>query len=105
MRVLETNHSAAMLEQLEHDNLFIVQLERGGNQVWYRYNPLFAEFFSILPGSGLTKQTIKSLFEKASDWYEYHGLFDEAIETALTAKLFERAMALDREVHRDPRPE
>ena len=35
-----------------------------------------------------------TLFEKASAWYEYHGLFDDAIESALAAKLYERAMLL-----------
>jgi len=92
--VLETNHGTARLEQLDHDNLFIVQLERGGDQIWYRYNPLFAESLQYLARQQLDETDIKSLFEKASDWYEYHGLFDEAIETALTAKLFARAMTL-----------
>jgi LuxR family maltose regulon positive regulatory protein len=92
--VLETNHSAVILEQLEHDNLFLVQLEPGGGQVWYRYNLLFAESLQHLARQRLGEADIERLFEKASDWYEYHGLFDEAIETALTAKLFERAMTL-----------
>ena len=89
-----TNNSAALLEQLERDNLFIVQLERGGDQIWYRYNPLFAESIQYLARQRLDEATVKLSFEKASGWYEYHGLFDEAIETALAAKLFDRAMAL-----------
>jgi LuxR family transcriptional regulator, maltose regulon positive regulatory protein len=92
--ILETNHSAAILEQLERDNLFIVQLERGGNQIWYRYSPLFAESLQYFARGHLDEAEIKTLFEKATDWYEYHGLFDEAIETALTAKSFDRAMTL-----------
>jgi LuxR family maltose regulon positive regulatory protein len=92
--VLEINNSAAILEQLERDNLFIVQLERGGEQIWYRYNSLFAESLQHTAKQRLAETGIKSLFEKATDWYEYHGLFDEAIETALTAKLFERALGL-----------
>jgi LuxR family transcriptional regulator, maltose regulon positive regulatory protein len=92
--ILETKNNTATLEQLERDNLFIVQLERSGNQIWYRYNPLFAESLQYLAKQRLDEASIKTLFEKASEWYEYHGLFDEAIETALTAKLFERAMNL-----------
>lgn len=92
--VLETNHSAAILAQLERDNLFLVQLERGGEQTWYRYSSLFAESLQHIAKQRLAEAGIKSLFEKATDWYEYHGLFDEAIETALTAKLFERAVTL-----------
>ncbi|HET9912939.1 MAG TPA: LuxR C-terminal-related transcriptional regulator [Anaerolineales bacterium] len=92
--ILEIKQSAAILTQLERENLFIVQLERGGDQIWYRYNPLFAESLQHIAKQRLAETEIKSLFEKAVDWYEYHGLFDEAIETALAAKLFERAIAL-----------
>ena len=92
--VLETQDSAVTLEQLEHDNLFLVQLEAGAGQVWYRYNLLFAESLQHLAWQRLGEANIERLFERASDWYEYHGLFDEAIETALTARLFERAMTL-----------
>ena len=42
----------------------------------------------------LDEASFTMLFEKASEWYEYHGLFDEAIDTALSAKLFDRAMTL-----------
>jgi len=92
--IVETNHSAAILKQLERDNLFIVQLEGGGDQIWYRYNPLFAESIQYLAQQRLDEATVNSLFEKASGWYEYHGLFDEAIEIALATKLFDRAMLL-----------
>lgn len=92
--ILETKNNAAILEHLDRDNLFIVQLEQSGNQIWYRYNPLFAESLQYLAKQRLDEAEIKSLFEKASEWYEYHGLFDEAIESALAAKLFDRAMTL-----------
>lgn len=92
--ILETTNSSAILEQLDRDNLFIVQLERRGNQVWYRYNPLFAESLQYLAGQRLDEAEITRLFEKASEWYDYQGLFDEAIDTALTAKLFDRALIL-----------
>ncbi len=92
--VMEINNSASMLEQLERGNLFIVQLERGGDQIWYRYNPLFAESIQYLARQRFDEAVIRMLFEKACDWYEYHGLLDEAIENALAAKLFERAVKL-----------
>ena len=90
----DTNDSAAALERLARDNLFIVQLERGSDQTWYRYHPLFAESIQYLAKQRLDETSIQSLFEKASGWYEYHGLFDEAVETALAAKLFRRAISL-----------
>jgi LuxR family maltose regulon positive regulatory protein len=89
-----SNNSALLLEQLERDNLFLVRLEQSGHQIWYRYNPLFAESIQFLAKRRLDEKTIQSLLEKASDWYEYHGLLDDAIETALQANLFERAMTL-----------
>jgi LuxR family maltose regulon positive regulatory protein len=84
----------AMLEQLGRGNLFIVQLEHGGERTWYRYNPLFAESIQYLARQRLSDQAVKSIFEKASGWYAYHGLYEEAIETALSAKLFDRALTL-----------
>jgi len=88
------HNGAAILNQIEHDNLFIEQLEHGSNRVWYRYNSLFAESIQYLARQRLDEASIMNLFDKASDWYEYYGLLDEAIETALTAKRFERAMRL-----------
>ena len=83
-----------MLEQLERGNLFINQLERGGDRIWYRYNPLFAESIQYLARQRLGEAEITALFERASRWYEYHGLYDEAVEAALAAKLFDRAALL-----------
>ena len=88
------NNSAAILEQLEHDNLFIEQLEHNSDQIWYRYNSLFAESVQYLAKQRLDEAGVTNLFERASNWYEYHGLVDEATETALAAKLFDRAMTL-----------
>ncbi len=92
--VTEATGGAALLEQLARGNLFIVQLEQGGEQIWYRYNSLFAESIQHLARQRLSDQVVKSIFEKASVWYEHHGLYDKAIETALFPKLFNRAMAL-----------
>ncbi len=89
-----TTNSTEILERLGRDQLFIEQLEGSGGQVWYRYNPLFAESLQYLARQRLDEAGIETLFEKASRWYESHGIFDEAIETALAAKLFERVMTL-----------
>jgi LuxR family maltose regulon positive regulatory protein len=40
-RVFERTDARALLERLEHSNLFVARLEHGG---WYRVHPLFAEF-------------------------------------------------------------
>lgn len=92
--ITEANNSVAMLEQLERDNLFLVQLEEHRYQTWYRYYPLFAESIQYLARQRLGEAGVQRLFENASNWYEYHGLLDEAVETALTTKLFERTITL-----------
>jgi ATP/maltotriose-dependent transcriptional regulator MalT len=89
-----TDSSAAFLDRLERDNVFVMRLERAGNQIWYRYNPLFAESIQFLARQRWAETDIQLLFDKAGHWYEYHGFLEDAIEMALQATLFERAMPL-----------
>jgi LuxR family maltose regulon positive regulatory protein len=84
----------ALLEQLERDNLFLVRLEHGRGQAWYRYDPLFAEAVQSLARQRMGEAGVLTIFEKASAWYEYYQMLDEAIEAALEANLYERAIVL-----------
>jgi len=88
------DNSAVLLESLERNNLFLVRLDQGKGQPWYRFNPLFAESIQFLARQQMDPGVIQSLFERASEWYAYHGLLEDAIETALAAELSERAMVL-----------
>ncbi len=90
----ETNTGASTLEKLERANLFLVRLEHTGEQNRYRYNPLFAESIQALAKQRLDEGAIRAIFKKASQWYEYHGLYDDAIEGALSAKEFTQAIRL-----------
>jgi LuxR family maltose regulon positive regulatory protein len=92
--LMDIHTSAATLAELERLNLFIVRLENTGDQTWYRYAPLFAESIQFLARQRLGEELLKAVFEKACAWYEYHGLVDEAIENALAAKAYDRAMQL-----------
>ena len=83
-----------MLEQLERGHLFIVQLQDRGERVWYRYHALFAESIQHFARQRMGEADVQSIYGKASGWYEAHGLYDESIEAALTAGLYEPAMAL-----------
>ncbi len=89
-----TTGGDALLEQLARGNLFLVQLEHGGERIWYRYTPLFAESIQYLARQRLDDPAVKSVYEKGSGWYEAHGLYEEAIETALSAGLNDRAIPL-----------
>ncbi len=86
--------SAGLLEKLARESLFIVPLEKSGHQAWYRYNPLFAETIQYLARQRLDAVEITTLFEKASAWYEYHQDYENAVEAALSARLYPRVLTL-----------
>src|SRR5690242_481818 len=81
----------AMLEQLERANLFLIRLDERGE--WFRYHHLFADLLRLKlrqkqPGA------IRELQIKASQWCENNNLSDEAINYALAAQDWERALDL-----------
>ena len=81
----------AMLERLEHANLFTVPLDQ--ERHWYRYHHLFAEF---LRGRlwRMQPERVPELHSRAAKWYEEHGSTSEAIRHALAAEDFELAARL-----------
>jgi LuxR family maltose regulon positive regulatory protein len=84
----------ATLEMLERANLFIVPLDQ--ERRWYRYHQLFSDLLrrrlrQTQPG----QEPI--LHRRACKWYAKNGFADEAIEHALRAEDFERAIYLIRE--------
>jgi LuxR family maltose regulon positive regulatory protein len=78
----------AMLEHLEHLNLFLFPFEDDGR--WYRYHHLFADLLhqrldQAQPALG------HKLHRRASQWYEHNGYPAEAIRHALAAGDYEHA--------------
>jgi LuxR family maltose regulon positive regulatory protein len=86
----------AMLEQLEQANLFLVALDQ--ERHWYRYHHLFAEFLRLQLEGTQGPERIVALQRRASAWYEGQGLVEDAVQHALQARDFERAMRLIDEV-------
>jgi LuxR family transcriptional regulator, maltose regulon positive regulatory protein len=87
-----TNETAqAILEHLEHANLFLMPLDV--ERQWYRYHQLFAEVLAHR-----LRQTqharVSILHQRASAWYEQQALWPEAIHHALAAEDFARAARL-----------
>lgn len=82
---------AAMLSDLERDNLFLVPLD--SQRSWYRYHHLFAD---VLHARLLTEdpELVPRLHRRASDWYAEQGLAAEAVRHALAAEDFPRAAYL-----------
>jgi LuxR family transcriptional regulator, maltose regulon positive regulatory protein len=73
--------SAATIEYLERENLFLISLD--DQRMWYRYHHLFQ---GILRDRLLTTRSaahVKRLHRAASTWFEAHGLLEDAFEHAL----------------------
>ena len=88
------DNSQALLEQLEHKNLFIVPLDE--QRAWYRYHQLFADLLRKL----LLKQQpdrVHELHLLASQWYERHNMMTEAVRHALASENLNQAAKLLRE--------
>ena len=83
--------SHAVLEQLLNANLFLISLDDVGQ--WYRYHHLFADLLRNLQ-SALQKDKIAELHQRASDWYAQADMAGEAIEHALAAEDYGRAVDL-----------
>ncbi len=80
-----------IIEELEHANLFLVSLDN--ERRWYRYHHLFSDFLrQWLRQTNLEQEANSHL--RASIWYEENGFADEAIDHAIKAKDFERAVNL-----------
>jgi LuxR family maltose regulon positive regulatory protein len=92
--ITDRTDSALLLAQLERANLFLIPLGDDGRHAWYRYHALFAEALRAYARQRLGDRAVRAWIEKASQWYEAHGLIDEAIETALAAQDFERVAVL-----------
>jgi LuxR family maltose regulon positive regulatory protein len=89
--VTDDSNGQAILENMEHANLFISPLDENG--VWYRYHHLFAEVLRARlqqsrPG------IIRNLHRRASNWYEQNGRIAESVGHILAAQDFEEASRL-----------
>jgi LuxR family maltose regulon positive regulatory protein len=80
-----------MLEQLERSNLFLIRLDERGE--WFRYHHLFADLLRLKLKQKQPTAT-RELQIKASQWFEQNNLADEAINYALAAQDWDRALNL-----------
>jgi LuxR family transcriptional regulator, maltose regulon positive regulatory protein len=74
----------ALLARLESDNLFIAQVDRAGNETWYRLNPLFRETLLERFRSRSEGQQ-RSVHYAAWCWFRDHDQPDDAVRHALEA--------------------
>lgn len=92
--------SAALLEQIEHANLFLEALDEAGE--WYRYHALFAAAMQHEARRRLGEAEVCRLSQTASHWFEAQGLLSEAIEAALRAREDVRAASLLEQFFQSP---
>jgi LuxR family maltose regulon positive regulatory protein len=88
---IDQTDGQAMLEDLEHMNLFLIRLD--DERHWYRYHHLFSDVLNrhlerLYPG----QPTV--LHQRSSRWYEQNGSIPESIEHSLAARDKERAIEL-----------
>ena len=80
--------AGALLERAERANLFLVPLD--AERRWYRFHGLFADYLR----AQLTQDEQRELHERAAAHLERAGLEAEALEHALAAGSFDRAVRL-----------
>ncbi|MFP1154307.1 LuxR C-terminal-related transcriptional regulator [Mycobacterium sherrisii] len=74
--VLQTIGSAAVLEEIERENLFVVPMDMSRH--WYRYHQLFAELLRT-ELRRTEPELVPDLHRRAAAWFEGEGLVDEAV--------------------------
>ncbi len=87
--------SAQLLQQLEERNLFIAPLAH--RREWYRYHQLFADLLQQRLRLSVGSAGIVALRQKASAWYQQHGLAGEAMRQAQAAGDTDRMLQLIRQ--------
>ncbi|GFG49984.1 helix-turn-helix transcriptional regulator [Mycolicibacterium agri] len=80
--VLHTSGSAAVLETMEHENLFVVPLDM--SRRWYRYHQLFGELLRAELKRSRPDE-VAVLHRRAAAWFEAEGLVDEALRHLVAA--------------------
>ena len=88
-----------ILQALHRENIFVIPLDNEGN--WFRYHHLFADLLNARLRQSASAEEIAALQLCAADWYERNGFALEAVNSALAAEDFERAVELVKESTRD----
>ena len=86
-----TDNTAAIIDILERENLFVVPLDE--TRHWFRYHKLFAQVLRSRLAR-IEPEMVLTLHERASAWYQAAELAGEAIDHALTAGDVRRAVDL-----------
>ncbi len=83
--------SLSILEYLQKSNIFLISLDN--HRQWYRYHHLFAELLSTRFQT-FHPELVAGLHSRASRWFEQAGMIADAVDHALLAEDFSRALGL-----------
>lgn len=89
--VAGVSNSAAILEDIEHANLFLIPLDH--RRRWYRYHHLFG-YWLRYELEKTDPAAIPELHLRASRWHEKHDSLDSAINHAIAADAGDHAAEL-----------
>lgn len=89
--VTGVSQAQELLEKLEEENLFVTALDP--KRDWFRYHPMFAAFL-VHRLAQTQPEAIPALHQRASLWYEQHGLLTQAIQHAFAGQDWARALQL-----------
>ena len=89
-------HSQTMLESFCQSLFFLEPLD--DRSEWFRYHPLFQEFFQTQLRRQISSQEKAELHKRAAQWHESHGSKPSAIRHLLAAGAFEKAADLIEQV-------
>jgi LuxR family transcriptional regulator, maltose regulon positive regulatory protein len=89
--VTETRHSASILRELQHTNLFLIPLD--SEERWFRFHNLFG---AVAKSALETDEPDRAamLHSRAAEWLSDNGFVDAAVEHALAAGNAEHAAYL-----------
>ena len=95
---MSAEQAQAVLESLEHGNLFVVPLD--AERTWYRYHHLFNDLLLARLQQAVGQRGVAGLRCRAATWHAQQGNHADAIQMALEAQEYDLAANLmDRSAH------
>jgi LuxR family maltose regulon positive regulatory protein len=81
-----------LIDFMKSANLFVIDLDV--EQKWFRFHHLFQALLEEQLSKKYNKEDIIRFNLKASNWFEEHGLLEEAMDHALTVNDYDRAIEI-----------
>ena len=81
--LLDTTGSSGVLEELDHENLFLVPLDT--RRHWFRYHHLFRDWLRHNHNAEATPEEVVELNGRAAEWLVDHSMDERAIAHHVTA--------------------